>query len=106
MALIDIGNAWTSGPTDSLFRKFLGAILVAAKDIKAEDAGTDNHANRIVWADDVLSGVESTVHTKVHEQIRYAAATNATMQANPTGLSDNDIQFIVNSNIDTFATGA
>lgn len=105
MALLDIGNAWAADDTTDLFKKFLGACLTAAKDIIAESAGTSNHANRMVWANAVMSANDPAVKERVRQIIRFGAATNATMQANPSALTDNDIQFIVNGSINTFATG-
>ena len=106
MALLDIGNAWTADDSTDLFKKFLGSALKSAANILNEDAGATNHNNRVIWANALLSSDDASVKTRVRQLIRYGAATNATMQANPTALSDNDIDFIVASIINNFATGS
>lgn len=83
-----------------LWRQSFVAVLKAAADIRNEDAGTSNHANRLLWA----QAVEQDPAAKVRE-MRYRIMENATLSANPTGATDNDVQFVVNSLVDAFATG-
>ncbi len=103
MALIDIGNVWAADPTTTLFKTFVGGCLVAASQVMNEDPGTANHAKRIAWAKNILSDDISAVTSRIQRMFRYSLATNATFQGNPTGMSDGDIQFIVNSVIDIFS---
>lgn len=100
MALLDIGNAWQSDENGDVFKRFLGACLVAAASIVNEDPGTANHERRMAWARGVLSNDAESVRLRVRAHVRRAAATNTTFQGNPAGVTDNDIQFIVNSQID------
>lgn len=104
MALADIYNCW-AGQSGLLKAKFLGACLVASYAILNEDAGTANHANRLAWANAILTGTVADVEAKAMQHLRYAIASNATLQAAGEAATDNDVQFIVNSQINTFATG-
>jgi hypothetical protein len=106
MTLISIGNSWSFDPATDTFKKFIAACLVAAKDILAEPSNTSNHANRVIWAQGLQGETDELVFKRVHRIIRLAISSNAVFQADPTGLTDNDIQFIVNSFIDVVATGA
>lgn len=103
--LVELYNLWKADG-GALTARFIGACLVAAHQISGEDPGTPNHVNRVLWANAILSGVEATVTAKATEILRYAIASNATLQSQGAGVTDNDVQFIVNGLIDTFATGA
>lgn len=101
MAYADLYNTMVANVGDHiLWRQAFVAVLKAAADIRNEDAGTTNHANRLVWA----AAAEQNPGAKVLE-MRYRIMENATVQAAPTAASDNDVQFVVNSLIDSFATG-
>lgn len=89
----DIGN-------HPLWRQAFVAALKAAADIRNEDPGTPNHANRLTWAVSVEQDPAAAAR-----QMRYRIMENATIQSNPTGATDNDVQFVVNSLINDFATG-
>lgn len=85
------------------YERWLGACLVAAYAILNEAAETENHADRLVWANVMLGTDAAAVQAKVTAMMKYAIASNATLQADPVGASDNDIQFIVNSQINIMA---
>ncbi len=104
MALVDIYNAW-AGQSGLLKAKFMGACLKAAYNILNEDAGTSNHANRVTWANVILSGTVAEAEASALQHLRYAMASNATLQSAGDAATDNDVEFIVNSQINTFATG-
>jgi len=104
MGLIDIYHCW-SAQSGTLRAKFIAACLKASYDIKNEDPGTANHANRLTWANAVLFGTVLQVEEKAMQHLRYAMASNATLQSVCEAATDNDVQYIVNSQIDTFATG-
>ena len=104
MALVDIYNCW-SAQSGTLRAKFIAACLKAAYDILNEDGGTANHANRLVWANVILKGTVAEVEAKAAEHLRYAMASNATLQSACEEATDNDVQYIVNSQINVFATG-
>lgn len=74
------------------------AIELAAYNVLNEDAGTANHANRMLWANTVLNdpiimmGLEMTL-----------VVQNATIQASGDDCTDNDLQFVVNGLVDVYA---
>ena len=104
MALVNIYNCW-SGQSGTLKAKFVGACLVAASQIVAEAPETENHANRLTWANTVLLGSVGEVEALSMAHLRYGLATNATLQSAGDDATDNDVQFVVNSQINTLATG-
>lgn len=104
MALVDIYNCW-AGQAGLLKAKFIGACLKAAYAISNEDAGTTNHANRLTWANAILNGTVAEVEAKAMQHLRYAIASNATLQSAGEAATDNDVEYIIASQIDTFATG-
>ncbi|MHC4395613.1 MAG: hypothetical protein ACYS1A_08150 [Planctomycetota bacterium] len=77
-----------------------GAQMTAAKDIENEDPGTTNHANRLIWA----GQVDVNVKEKTREML-VDVLKNATIAADVANALDSDVQFVVNSLIDTYATG-
>lgn len=81
-----------------LREKCLGAILKASYDITNEDPGTANHAERLSLAIAVMSDIQ-----KYLDVFMSYVATNATVQTSGVSASDNDIQYIVNSNWDAVA---
>lgn len=94
MALIDIFNA----ATDETFQsRCLAATWKAAQDIMAEAANTVNHQARIDWASRMLKD-EANITPR---QLAMQVLRNATIAANPAGASDGDLQFQVNSVIDS-----
>ena len=104
MALVDIYNCWL-GESGTLRAKFIAACLKSAYDIINEDAGTTNHANRVTWANVILNGSRADVEEKAVQHLRYAMASNATLQAAGEAAADNDVLYIVSSQLDTMATG-
>lgn len=86
-----------------LSEKVGGACIKAAVDVKNEDAGTANHANRLKWAKKIFSDTQGE-RVKV---MRYVIAANAGLTlAQINALSDTDIQNHVNASIDVFADGS
>jgi len=102
MAYADLYNTLVADVGNHiLWRQAFVAALKSAADIRNEDAGTDNHANRMVWAQSVEQDPKAMVM-----EMRYRIMENATIQAAPTEATDNDVQFVVSSLIDDFATGS
>ncbi len=97
-----IGNVWKT-KSGEMYYQFLGACLKAAYDVRNEDPGTTNHTARVAWANVILSGVDADVDAKVQAHLRYALASNATIQNALGASTDNDVQFVVNSQIDALA---
>lgn len=105
MALLDIGNIYNALDTDPIFVRFQAGCLVSAKDVKAESPETPNHENRLAWANGILSNDLTAVRSRVRAHLRLAIAGNAAFQSAGTNVTDNDILFMVASNLDTLATG-
>src|SRR5262245_1700860 len=74
------------------------AICNAAYNVVNEDPGTANHANRILWANDVLANPERMMNLEMSLLVQ-----NSTIQAEGDNATDNDIQFVVNGLIDPYA---
>ena len=104
MALVDIYNCW-AGQGGLLKAKFIGACLTSAYAVLNEDGGTTNHANRLIWANAILNGTVAEVEEKAMQMLRYAIASNSTLQSVGEAATDNDVLYITASQIDTFATG-
>lgn len=100
--LSEIGNFWETS-SGMQYERWLGACLKTAYDVLNESGSTTNHADRLTWANVILGSDEAATKTKVHQMMKYAIASNATLQANPTGAADNDILYIVASQLDTLA---
>lgn len=84
-----------------LWQQAYAAVLKAASDIRTESGSTDNHANRLIWGLATEQDPESAVN-----EMKVRIMENATIAADPEGASDNDVQFVVNSLVDYYATGA
>jgi len=100
MALIDIAQLLEQRRV--LFDRFKGAVVMAAASVYAEDAGTANHTNRMLWAEDVL--LEGNILKRVEELYRLAM-TNATIVAAGNGCLDSDIEWVVANFLNTVARG-
>jgi len=74
------------------------AVAKAAFDVINEDSGTAYHAERVVWAKDAMKDPEI-----VSDKMVWTVVQNPTIQSNGLDSTDNDIQFVVNSNINNFA---
>lgn len=82
----------------TLKNRVASAIAKAAQDVLNEDPGTTNHANRVIWANSALLDARS-----VAERMMWGVVGNATIQTSGEASTDNDIQFVINGLIDTFA---
>lgn len=93
--LIEIYNLSQS---DSIKGRVYAAIAKAARDIENEDPGTTNHAERLLWAKDTRSDIDKWVDTMMWDVV-----SNSTIQTAGETCTDNDLQFVINSNIDAYA---
>lgn len=93
----EIYDLWTSS---ALKKRAYVAVAKAAQDVLNEDPGTTNHANRVLWATASLENPEVNA-----SKMMWPIVSNATVQAAGLACTDNDIQFVVNGAIDTFAGG-
>ena len=94
--LLEISNLVNGTPT--LKQRFLASRAKAAWDVLNEDPGTTNHADRLLWSESILDDYEA--HSQ-EEYLRFLS--NATIQSSGNDSTDNDIQYVTNSMLDTFA---
>jgi len=75
------------------------AIARKAQEILGEDVGTDNHANRLVWANAVISGEKTKAEA---DKFMWPIIGLGTINGAST---DNDILWAVAQFVNMFATG-
>ena len=95
MSLISVYNLRTNAEFKA---RVASAVAKAAFDILNESGSTEYHAERVVWAKASMADAET-----VAEQMLWTVVQNATIQSSGLDSTDNDIQFVVNSNINNFA---
>lgn len=83
----------------TLFQRFRAARIEAAWDILNEDPSTENHVDRLAWANTVVSDY---VGGNIQSEYRLFLS-NATIQTSGIASTDNDIQYVVNTFVDTWA---
>jgi hypothetical protein len=86
-----------------LWNKFRGAVIQAAASVYAEAPETTNHANRMLWAEDVL--LDGNIDKRTGELYRLAM-TNTTITTNGDNSPDSDISWVVAFFLNTVARGA
>ena len=75
------------------------ACMKAAADVINEDPGTSAHAARLAWAE-----VAFADPIKAAQEAMWSVVSNATIAANgEKNTQDSDIQFVVNSYVNTLA---
>jgi hypothetical protein len=79
------------------------ACIVAAESIRNEDAGTPNHANRLVWAKRAF-GAPNSIRDEMLMAL-LAANKDATVTA-ILAVSDAAMQSLVDAAVDVFADGS
>ena len=79
------------------------AVVVAAETIRVEDAGTDNHANRLVWAEQAFASPRG----KSTEMLMAILAANKDLTTTQIlGAADAAVQAKVDAAINIFADGS
>ena len=78
------------------------AVIVAAETVQGEDAGTPNHASRLLWASVSLRNPAQAANAMF--RLVLAANKDATIEA-ILGATDIAIQSAVDDAVDLFATG-
>ncbi len=74
------------------------AVMKAAYDVANESAGTTNHAKRLLWANyALLNPLDEAA------RIMWGLLSNATIATSGESSTDGDIQFVINSLVDTMA---
>ena len=87
----------------SLRNKLSVAVVIAAETIRNEDAGTTNHANRLVWAKSAFNNPES-IATSMLKALLAANASLTVQQISDA--SDEALQSKVDLAVNVFADGA
>lgn len=90
------------GSNAALRNRVTVACLVAAQAVAAEDPGTANHANRLLWAKSVFSDPLSAGQ---HMLMACLAANAALTPTQITGASDAALLSAVKGALNVFATG-
>lgn len=84
---------------DDLKKKTTAAVAkVAMYIITTESESTPNHAERVAWANNALSNTPMAA-----EKMMWAIAQNNTINADPAGATDSDIEYVVSVTVDPFA---
>jgi hypothetical protein len=91
VALATIKTAMDS--TD-LQGRFEAACYIAAFTIINEATNVANHANRLVWANEVAT-MQTYLKTTATKCKHMALATNAALQTSGVAAADSDIEYIV-----------
>lgn len=99
MATLDEINDLVVG-APKLRQRFQASRLKAAWNILNEAANTTNHAARLTWANKIINIYESDLDKEYRRFL-----SNATIQTAGNSATDNDIDFVVSSFVDTFAGG-
>lgn len=97
MAYIDTFTLWSSA---NLRNRTTVAVAIAAQDVLNESPTTANHTKRLAWAQ--FAQVNPFQES---ERFMWAVVSNPTIAVAGEACTDNDIQFVVNSNIDIQASG-
>jgi hypothetical protein len=81
------------------------AVITAAQAILNEDPATPDHANRIAWANWANQN-SSVAWLPFAWPVAMNPSIQASVEADPSGQSvkDSDIQFVVNSNVESVIT--
>lgn len=102
MAYVD-EYALFADTTNDLHKKVARAIDKAARDVINEDAQTENHSNRIVWAA-WMRASPSRVIGEANRAMLHVL-DNATVAAAGNAATDNDVQFVVNGLVNQLSKG-
>lgn len=100
LVFADYDQIYKTGSNDEFLGRIDVAVITAGEAILNEDEQTANHANRVIWAKAALE--EPRLKTN---EMKWRILMNATLQSNLLNSTDNDIQFVVNSLINFYATG-
>jgi hypothetical protein len=84
----------------ALWHKAEVRAMKLAGDVLNEPAETENHANRVIWANAVLANPTAEV-----AKMKTHILLNATIAAAPESATSNDVEFVVSGLINTFAKG-
>jgi len=92
----EIYNIWATGST--LKNKVIVACVQAASTVFNENANTASHAERIVWANQVLADP-----TKQAQRMLWGVCLNASVQSAGEAVADATLQTVVDNLVTFFA---
>lgn len=95
-------DLWTLRGSASLKQRFTVAVEKAAYDVLNESSATQHYYERRGWATRVIASAASA-EDYGQRFMRLGVIGNGTLQAAGEAATDNDIQFIVNSLVNSFA---
>lgn len=102
--LLEVYETVLSEQAQGLRNRTMAATLTAAGYIMVEDDQTVNHAARLAWAQATLASLESL--RAASDRMYMAVAGNGTIQQAGLAATDNDLNYVVASSIDTiYAAG-
>lgn len=93
-------DVWNLAHSAMLKARIAGAIAKAALNILNENPATANHENRVRWAWSSLLEPDNMASRMI-----WGVVGNADIQNAGDNASDNDIEYVVNVLIDTYANG-
>ena len=102
MAYID-DHALLYTTENDLHKKVTRAIDKAARDVTNESEGTANHSIRLMWAEWIRHVPDRAIR-EAHRAMMYVL-DNVTVATAGNASTDTDVQFVVNSLVDTLAVG-
>ena len=82
----------------SLLAKATIAVMSAATDVINESPVTANHAKRLSWAQYALANPQDEA-----KRFMWGLVSNATIAAAGSNAIDSDVQFVVNSYVDSMS---
>lgn len=85
--------------SSDLMNRTTVAVAKAAQDVLSEAQNTPNHAARLDWARAALDDAR-----RMADRMLWGVLANGAIQNSGEASSDSDIQFTVNSLIDTYAS--
>ena len=97
MSYVAVYNSATTA-SSNLRKQTTVAIRVAATDVINESDGTTNHPARLAWAIAVQKATDSWV-----DRMIWSVLENGTIAASPESAVDADVQFVINSLVDSYS---
>lgn len=82
-------------------RATIAVLKIADYILTAEGSGVANHANRVIWATAALQDPEAKAR-----QLIYSVLANGDVQTGGEAVADSVIQYVVETKVDGYATGA
>jgi hypothetical protein len=102
--LLQVASLLTDPGAETLRRRTLAACLISANYILSEDPATANHTARLAWAQATLASF--TALNQAADKMFVGVCTNPTVQEAGAEATDNDINYVVASLLDTvYAAG-